>query len=59
MLFLVKHNLQFKTSSLLFFNFSVGRLSSDVKRTFNCLRTGKLGTDYCVVNVEVRIKTIL
>lgn len=59
MLFMLKHNLQYKISRLSFFSSSVGSLSSDVNRTVNCLRTGKLGTEDCVLNIEVRIKTIL
>lgn len=59
MLFMLKHNLQLKISRLSFFNSSVDSLLSDVNRIFNCLRTGKLGTKYCVLNVEVRIKTTL
>lgn len=59
MLFMLKHNLQFKISRLSFLNSSVGSLCSDVNRTFNCLRAGKLGTECCVLNIEVRIKTKL
>lgn len=59
MLFMLKHISQFKISRLSFFSSSVGSLSSDVNRTFNCLRTGKFVTEYCVLNIEVRIKTIV
>lgn len=56
MLFMLKHNLLLKISRFLQL---LNILSSDVNRTFNCLKTGKLGTEYCVLIVEVRIKTTL
>lgn len=40
-------------SRLSFFSSSAGSPSSAVNRTFNCLRTGNLGTGYFVLNVKV------